>query len=185
LPPYNRCAQEAARTDGSLASWGQNNGGQLGDASTSERDHPVLVDQSTGLTSVAGSCLRVGAVQAASTSCTGGVKVTLTGQGFLGATSVKFGNTAATSFQVVNDQRIDAVSPTTNPGATDITVTTPRGTSAATAAGIFTCATPPTLPQAGGGLPQSPIPWLALLALAMMIAAAAAVHLKTRAVPLD
>jgi alpha-tubulin suppressor-like RCC1 family protein len=175
----------SVRNDGSLASWGQNDSGELGDASTSERDHPVMVDQSTGLTSVAGSCLGVGAVQAASTSCAGGVNVTLTGQGFLGATAVMFGTTAATSFTVVNDQLINAVSPTTNPGATDITVTTPRGTSAATAADTFTCVAAPTLPNAGGGIPQSPIPGLALLALATLLAAVTAIQLKTRPLPPD
>jgi alpha-tubulin suppressor-like RCC1 family protein len=185
----------AVRNDGSLAGWGENFAGQLGDASTTERDHPVLVDQSTGLTAVAGSCLAVTNVQAASTSCASGVNVTLTGQGFLGATSVKFGSTEATSFKVVNDQRIDAVSPTDDPGRTLVTVTTPRGTSVdgeqsrtpqavaplATTTDHSVCAAViPTLPKAGGPVPLSPLPGLVMLALALLLGAGTVVQLNRR-----
>ncbi|HEX5642477.1 MAG TPA: IPT/TIG domain-containing protein [Thermoleophilia bacterium] len=72
-------------------------------------------------------------------SGTVGTSVTLTGTGFTGATSVKFGGTAATSFSVVGDTQITTAVPA---GATSgtISVTAPGGT--ATSAGAFTVASP-------------------------------------------
>ncbi|WP_371502064.1 IPT/TIG domain-containing protein [Kitasatospora sp. NBC_00374] len=58
----------------------------------------------------------------------GGTSVTLTGSGFTGATAVKFGATAATSFTVVSGTVISAVSPAGS-GTVQVTVTTPGGTS--------------------------------------------------------
>src|SRR5208337_5028734 len=60
----------------------------------------------------------------------GGTTVTVTGTGFTGATSVKFGTTAATSYTVVSATSITAVSPAGSAGTVDVTVTTPGGTSA-------------------------------------------------------
>src|SRR5439155_10522794 len=71
----------------------------------------------------------------------GGTTVTITGTGFTGATSVKFGSTDAASFtNDVNtpDQVITAVSPAELAGTVDITVTTPFGTSATSASDEFT-----------------------------------------------
>jgi IPT/TIG domain len=58
----------------------------------------------------------------------GGTSVTILGTGFTGATAVKFGTTAASSFTVNFETVITAVSP---PGSNtvDVTVTTPEGTS--------------------------------------------------------
>jgi hypothetical protein len=63
-------------------------------------------------------------------STVGGTSVTITGTGFTGATAVSFGGTPATSFIVVNDTTITAVTPAHVVGVVDVTVTTPDGTSA-------------------------------------------------------
>ncbi|MFG2191694.1 IPT/TIG domain-containing protein [Streptomyces sp. NPDC048639] len=60
---------------------------------------------------------------------TGGTTVTLAGSGFTGATQVSFGALPATSFTVVSDTQISAVTPAACPGAAAVTVTTPAGTS--------------------------------------------------------
>ncbi|WP_406272892.1 IPT/TIG domain-containing protein [Actinacidiphila glaucinigra] len=59
---------------------------------------------------------------------TGGTTVTLTGSGFSGATAVKFGTTAATSYTVNSATQITAVTPA-GTGTAPVTVTTPGGTS--------------------------------------------------------
>jgi hypothetical protein len=66
----------------------------------------------------------------------GGTKVTITGSGLTGATSVKFGPTAAASFTVDSDHQITATTPPgTGAGAVKITVTTKAGS---VTAGDFT-----------------------------------------------
>ena len=67
----------------------------------------------------------------------GGTSVTITGTNFTGATAVKFGATAATTFTVNSATSITATSPAGS-GTVDITVTTPGGTSATSAADQFT-----------------------------------------------
>src|SRR5690349_4521342 len=66
----------------------------------------------------------------------GGTSVTLTGCGFTGATSVKFGTTSAT-FSFVSDTTINATSPAHVAGVVDVSVTTPLGTSPAQAGDQF------------------------------------------------
>lgn len=56
--------------------------------------------------------------------------VVLTGSGFLGATSVKFGATAATDFTVISGSQIAAILPAGTAGSVNVTVVTPGGTSA-------------------------------------------------------
>jgi hypothetical protein len=63
--------------------------------------------------------------------------VTITGSGFTAATKVAFGGVAATSFNVVSDTKITAVSPAQT-GAHHIVVTGPGGTSALVSADVFT-----------------------------------------------
>ena len=63
--------------------------------------------------------------------------MTITGTGFTGATAVDFGTTPATNFTVVSDTTITADSPA-GTGTVDVTVTTPAGTSATSAADQFT-----------------------------------------------
>jgi len=68
---------------------------------------------------------------------TGGTVITLTGSGFTGATAVMFGTTSATP-TVNSDTSITVTSPaTTASGVVDITVVTPAGTSATSAADKF------------------------------------------------
>ena len=169
------------KNDGTLAAWGQNNSGQLGDASTMERDTPVHVSQASGLTAVPAPCLQVGGVSPATATCTGGAQVAVTGSGFEAATSVKFGGSAATSFTVTNDQGISATSPAGTPGRVDITVTTARGTTALVAADGFTCTAAPSLPKAGAA-PTSAPPWLAVL-VAMLLVTGTATFVARRRAP--
>ena len=61
----------------------------------------------------------------------GGTSVTITGTGFTGATAVKFGSTAATSFTVNSATAITAKAPAGTGGMVKVTVTTPYGTSPA------------------------------------------------------
>jgi len=60
---------------------------------------------------------------------TGDTTVTITGTGFTGATGVTFGGTAGSGFAVVNDTTITVVTPAHAPGATDVVVQSPNGTS--------------------------------------------------------
>ena len=69
----------------------------------------------------------------------GGTVVTITGNNFTGAVSVKFGGTNATSFTVLSDTSIRATAPAGEVGTTvDIRVTTPGGSSPITGADKFT-----------------------------------------------
>ena len=87
----------------------------------------------------------------------GGTAVTITGTNLTGATEVKFGSTAAASFEVKSATQIKATSPAHAAGQVDITVTTPGGTSATGAGDKFTFETPVvvthtlTIVKAGSG----------------------------------
>jgi hypothetical protein len=70
----------------------------------------------------------------------GGTTVTITGTNLTGATAVAFGGTAAAQFAVNSATAITAISPAGANGAVDVTVTTPNGTSATSAADRFTYA---------------------------------------------
>ncbi len=70
----------------------------------------------------------------------GGTQVTITGTNFTGATAVEFGSTSA-SFTVESHKRITAIAPG-GTGTVDVTVTTPVGTSATSAADHFTYVPP-------------------------------------------
>ncbi len=74
----------------------------------------------------------------------GGTSVTITGTGFTGATAVKFASTNATSFAVNSATQITAVSPAGSAGGTDITITTPNGTSTTNINDKFTYVAAPT-----------------------------------------
>jgi IPT/TIG domain-containing protein/cysteine-rich secretory family protein len=89
----------------------------------------------------------------------GGTAVTITGSSFTGATAVKFGTSPATSFTVVNDTTITAVTPAHALGMVDVTVTTPAGTTPIVPGDQYTYSTPctavtlsasPASPQASG-----------------------------------
>jgi hypothetical protein len=74
----------------------------------------------------------------------GGTSVTITGTNLTGATAVKFGATAATSFTVNNATQITAVAPVEAAGTVDVRVTTVGGTSATSAADRYTFQAPPS-----------------------------------------
>ena len=59
----------------------------------------------------------------------GGTTVVLTGSHFTGATSVKFGTVAASSFSVTSDTQITATAPAEAAGSVNVTVTTAGGIS--------------------------------------------------------
>lgn len=79
-------------------------------------------------------------ISPASGSTSGGQAVTITGCGFTGTTAVNFGATAA-AFSVTNDSTIAATSPAHVAGVVDVSVTTPAGSSATSAADKFTYGT--------------------------------------------
>lgn len=68
----------------------------------------------------------------------GGTTVAITGTNFIGATAVKFGSVAATSFTVNSATSITAVSPAGGKITVHVTVTTPAGTSSTSPADQFT-----------------------------------------------
>jgi sugar lactone lactonase YvrE len=68
----------------------------------------------------------------------GGTSVTISGTNFTGATAVKFGTFAATSFTVNSANSITAISTAEAAGTVDVTVTTAGGTSATGNADHFT-----------------------------------------------
>ncbi|MEV7471829.1 IPT/TIG domain-containing protein [Streptomyces kronopolitis] len=72
----------------------------------------------------------------------GGNTVTLSGSSLVGATAVRFGSTAATSFTVVSDTQITAVVPAGVAGPVQVTVTTVGGTSNPV---TYTYLTPPVI----------------------------------------
>jgi hypothetical protein len=85
----------------------------------------------------------VSAITPTSGTTAGGTTVTITGTSFLGATQVNFGaKVAATSFTVISDTEIVAVSPP-QVGARYVIVTTPYGTSVTAPANQFTYKIPP------------------------------------------
>jgi hypothetical protein len=76
---------------------------------------------------------------------TGGTSVVISGSNFTGATAVKFGSKAATSFSVDSATKITAVAPAGSAGTVDVKVTTAGGTSPASSADRFTYRAPPTV----------------------------------------
>jgi hypothetical protein len=75
----------------------------------------------------------------------GGTSVTITGSGFLGATGVQFGTTAAAAMTIGSDTQITATSPAGSPGTVPITVTNRAGQSDINTAPRFTYISPPTV----------------------------------------
>jgi len=82
----------------------------------------------------------VNTVQPNAGPTSGATAVTIYGVGFTGATGVTFGSTPATSFTVVSDSEIRAVSPAHSAGTVDVLVANAHGTSTATSHDQFTYA---------------------------------------------
>ena len=82
----------------------------------------------------------VTAISPTNGNAAGGDTITITGSAFTGATAVNFGANAGSGLVVNSDTQITIVSPAGAPGAVDITVVTPAGTSATSAADLFTYA---------------------------------------------
>ncbi len=76
-------------------------------------------------------------------STVGGNAVVITGTNLTAATAASFGGTAATSFVVNSATQITAIAPAHGAGAVDVTVTTPGGTTANSAADDYTYKTTP------------------------------------------
>ena len=120
----------------------------------------VVVSDSNG-TSAAGAKFTYAAVPAvtglspAIGPAAGTTKVIITGTALTGATAVKFGTVAATGLKAISETSMEAVSPA-GTGKKHVTVTTPGGTSATSAADEFTYAPtvtaiePSSGPTAGG-----------------------------------
>lgn len=75
----------------------------------------------------------------------GSTSVVITGTNLVGASSVHFGSTAASSFTVDSATQITAVSPASSAGTVDIIVTSVGGTSATSAADQYTFVPPPAV----------------------------------------
>ncbi|HEY5024711.1 MAG TPA: IPT/TIG domain-containing protein [Acidimicrobiales bacterium] len=74
-----------------------------------------------------------------------GATVTISGVGFTGVRSVMFGDTACTTYEVVNAGEIIAAAPVGTAGTVDITVVTVMGTSPTIVADQFTYTATPTI----------------------------------------
>src|SRR4029077_628266 len=102
-----------------------------GTSATSAADRYTFTGSSSAPPSVV-------ALAATSGSTAGGTSVTIFGTGFLGATAVKFGTVAAATFTIQSDGALTAVAPVHAGGTLDVTVVGPGGTSAGSAADLFT-----------------------------------------------
>jgi hypothetical protein len=109
----------------------------LGSSSGSQKKDDVIGATLTGRTSPGAASPVVTAISPASGSIGGGTIVTVTGNGFMGATSVTFGTSSANAVTIASDTQLTATSPA-GTGMVDITVVTPAGTSAISQADRFT-----------------------------------------------
>jgi hypothetical protein len=80
---------------------------------------------------------RVSSVSPSSGPRIGGTRVSIAGHDFTGASAVRFDGVPARNFTVKSDSLITAASPAHTPGQVDITVSTPRGLTAVSAADRF------------------------------------------------
>lgn len=94
----------------------------------------------------------ISSVSPASGTTGGGTSVTITGSNFSGVTAVTFGSTAA-SFVAKNATEITATAPA-GTGTVDIRVTTTGGTSAISAADLYTYVAPPVANAASATVAQ-------------------------------
>jgi len=111
---------------------------------------PALID------ALHGALPAISSVSPSSGSTSGGTSVTITGTNLTGASAVYFGSYPASSFVVKSATTITAVAPAASAGVVNITVTTPAGTSATSAADQFTYgSTAPSVPVVTSVSPSS------------------------------
>jgi hypothetical protein len=112
-----------------------------GTSATSDADQYSYVPDPTPAPTVTG-------ISPTSGPESGGTRVTITGTDLSGATGVQFGKASATNVGVDSPTQITATAPAGS-GAVDVTVTTPRGSSATTSADRYTYVPAPVGPQTG------------------------------------
>jgi len=86
----------------------------------------------------------------------GGTTITISGLDFINVTGVTIGGIAASSFTVVNGQKITAITPPGTRGAANVLVSTVDGTNSTTANTSFTYTAGSYLPPAGAFSPAFP-----------------------------
>ena len=136
----------AALEDGSVASWGGNEHGQLGAGSGAFGATAELVPGLSGIWGVGGGGAvsyafhspRPAVTKSKPAKGSAGNVVTIEGSSLLTATDVEFGATPATSFTVISPTRIEAIAPALAPGTYDVAVTDPSGTSLSAEKATFT-----------------------------------------------
>jgi alpha-tubulin suppressor-like RCC1 family protein len=151
----------ALTSSGQLYAFGLNDVGQLGSLAnigTEEANPtPTLVglpgraeslgtlstaNDSMVLVEAAGPAPTVTKISPKKGPAAGSTTVTVTGTGFAGATSVRFGSANALSYEVDSTTSITAVAPPHTSGAVEVTVTTPNGQSAPTSRARYTYEAP-------------------------------------------
>jgi alpha-tubulin suppressor-like RCC1 family protein len=166
----------ALLSSGVLMAWGRNADGQLGTGSslgpeacgievTPCSTKPLQVTALADVKGIAAGSAHsiafgpppaVTAVKPRKGPASGGITTTITGEGFTGATAVKFGSISASSFTVNSDSSITATAPAEPAGKVHVTVTNSWGTSAVSKADRFTFTptvtglSPTSGPEAGG-----------------------------------
>jgi hypothetical protein len=98
-----------------------------------------------------GSAPTITSLNVSQGSAAGGTTVTITGSGFTDATAVGFGSTPTSSYHVISDSEIQAVSPAESAGTVDVIVDTPAGGSTQASADEFTYLAPASGSGSGGG----------------------------------
>jgi alpha-tubulin suppressor-like RCC1 family protein len=124
---------------GSVAAWGYNADGQLGDGSVLSSDVPVAVHGLGGVAGVAAGSYTslafgvplpsVTRLEPSAGPASGGTAVTITGTGFAEANAVYFGSLPATEFTVDSPTSVTAVAPAGAAGTVSVSVATPTGAS--------------------------------------------------------
>jgi alpha-tubulin suppressor-like RCC1 family protein len=136
----------ALLSGGAVVGWGYNADGQLGNGANVNSPVPVAVASLSGALGIAAGGLHslsfgvpgpsVSSVSPSSGPAPGGTSVTISGANLAEASAVDFGASEAGSFVVNSSSSITAVAPAGS-GTVDVTVTTPVGTSAVSAADRF------------------------------------------------
>ena len=123
---YDRFGREDAKQGRALVEWNRSKTGvgDIEEISVNFSGDGILTD----IANPGNSALPV-VLSAKPTGAAAGAQVTIGGQGFTGATSVKFAAVAATVTTVVSDTTIVAVMPAGSAGSAPVTVTTPAGVS--------------------------------------------------------